>query len=253
MLFRSPIAKPASKLPRVDVKEPARTEEKRFVEYGQNVPLPAIAITYLAPRKADADVSALRVAQTILSGGESSRLYQALVYQQQIAAEAFGEGDLREDLGLFVVGAIVAGGKKPEDAEKALLAEIKKMQDTPVSAAELDKAKNQLITSQLQQRETSEGKASALGEAAVLLGDPNRVNTDLARLQAVTAADVQRVMKTYLGDAKPVVITYLPEVAKTDKTGRSEPPAVAGGLSIAKAQHPATIRSSYKVTGGHGR
>jgi zinc protease len=79
----------------------------------------------------------------------------------------------------------------------------------------LEKAKNQIITDQLQQRETSNGKALALGEAAVLLGDPNRVNTDLARLQAVTAADVQRVMKKYLTDANRLVLYYLPEASKT--------------------------------------
>jgi zinc protease len=95
-----------------------------------------------------------------------------------------------------------------------LLTEIKKLQDTPVSAAELDKAKNQIITDQLRQRETSNGKALALGEAAVLLGDPARVNTDLARLQAVTAADVQRVMKKYFGDENRLVLHYLPEAAK---------------------------------------
>ena len=54
-------------------------------------------------------------------------------------------------------------------------------------AAELEKAKNQIITNQLRQRETSNGKALALGEAAVLLADPARVNTDLERLQAVGA------------------------------------------------------------------
>ena len=61
--------------------------------------------------------------------------------------------------------------------ERALLAEIKKMQDAPVSAAELNKAKNQLVTNELRQRETSNGNALALGEATVLLGDPNRINT----------------------------------------------------------------------------
>ncbi len=66
--------------------------------------------------------------------------------------------------------AILSEGKKAEDVEKSLLAEIKKLQDAPVSAAELEKAKNQLITNQLRQRETSNGKALALGEAAVLLG-----------------------------------------------------------------------------------
>jgi len=88
-----------------------------------------------------------------------------------------------------------------------------------LSPAELEKAKNQLITNQLRERETSNGKALALGEAAVLLGDPNRVNTDLARLQAVTAADVQRVMKKYFTDANRLVITYLPESTKIEKSG----------------------------------
>ena len=96
-----------------------------------------------------------------------------------------------------MLGAILSEGKKVEDVEKSLIAEVKKLQDAPVSAAELEKAKNQLVTDQLRERETGNGKALALGEAAVLLGDPARVNTDLARLQAVTAADIQRVMKKF--------------------------------------------------------
>jgi zinc protease len=113
---------------------------------------------------------------------------------------------------------VLASGKKPEDVERALLAEIKKVQDGPVSLAELNKAKNQLVTNELRQRETSNGKALALGQSAVLLGDPNRVNTDLARLQAVTAADVQRVMKKYFTASNRLVIYYLPEAPKTNTT-----------------------------------
>jgi len=152
-----------------------------------------------------------------LSSGESSRLYHSLVYEQQLAAESEARADLREDNSLFVLIAVLSEGKKPEDAEKSLLAEIKKLQDTPVTAAELEKAKNQIITDQLRQRETGNGKALALGEAAVLLGDPNRVNTDLSRLQAVTAADVQRVMKKYFTDENRLVLYYLPEAAKSGK------------------------------------
>src|SRR5690242_6762088 len=186
--YFGPIAKPDRPLPRVKVKEPPREKETRFTEYGSN-DLPAVGLTYLTPRQADPDSDALRVVDAILSSGESSRLYHSLVYTQQLAAEADANAESREDASLFVVLAVLSEGKKPEDAEKSLLAEIKKLQDAPVSAAELDKAKNQIITDQLRQRETSNGKALALGEAAVLLGDPARVNTDLARLQAVTAAD----------------------------------------------------------------
>src|SRR6476469_3634135 len=209
--YLAPIAKPAIALPRVNIKEPERTAERRITHYAENVPLPAIALTYLTPSQKSPDSPALRVAATILAQGESSRLYQSLIYDQQIAQSADATVDLREDASVFYFNLVLASGKKPEDGERALLAEIAKMQNSPVSAAELDKAKNQLVTNELTQRETSNGKAFALGEAAVLLADPNRVNTDLPQLQAVTAADVQRVMKKYFTAANRLVIYYLPK------------------------------------------
>jgi zinc protease len=223
--YFGPIAKPNLPLPRVDVKEPERTGEKRFIEYGANVPLPGVGITYLIPAEKSDDAPALTMADIILSQGRSSRLYQSLVYQQQLAQSANANADLREDLGVFQLTAIVAAGKKPEDAEAALLAETKKLQDVPVTAAELEKAKNQIITSQLRQRETNNGKANALGQAAVLLGDPNRVNTDLDKLQAVTAADVQRVARKYFTDKNRYVFVYLPESARP-KSGASQSPLI---------------------------
>ena len=215
--YFGPIPKPSTPLPRVSVREPARKSESKFTERGSN-DLPAVGLTYLTPRQADPDQDALRIADVILSGGESSRLYHSLVYEQQLAAEVNSSDETREDASLFVVTAVLSEGKKPEDVERSMLAEIKKLQDAPVTQAELDKAKNQIITDQLRQRETSSGKALALGEAAVLLGDPNRVNTDLARLQAVTAADIQRVIKKYFTDTNRLVLYYLPE----PKSGKNE-------------------------------
>jgi zinc protease len=208
------IPKPATDLPRVSVKEAARAGEKRFTEYGGNVPLPGVGITYLVPSQKSADAAVLTMADVILSQGRSSRLYQALVYQQQVAQSANANADLKEDAGLFWLTAIVATGKKPEEVEAALRAEIKKLQDAPVSAAELEKAKNQVIAGQLRQRETVLGKSQALGNAAVLLGDPKKVNTELDELQAVTAADVQRVAKKYFTDENRYVFIYLPESAR---------------------------------------
>lgn len=217
------IPKPTTPMPRVNVKEPERTKEARYVEYGEHAPLPAVAISYLAPPQASDDAFALRVAAAILSAGESSRLYQSLIYKGQIASQVDADIDLREDLSLFLLRATMASGKTAEEGERALLAELKRLQNEPVSAAELDKAKNQLITERLKARETSNGKAFALGEAAVLLGNAERVNTDNERLQAVTAQDVQRVMKKYFTDNNRVVIHFLPKgnpdgEEKTSKT-----------------------------------
>ena len=211
--YFGPIAKPEQALPRVETKEPARTKEIRLTEYGTN-DLPAVGLTYLTPPESDPDTDALDVAQSVLGVGASSRLYHSLVYQQQLAAEIDARSDSREDTSLFVITAVASEGKKPVDIERSLLTEIKKLQDVPVSASELAKAKNQLITSILRDRQTNEGRAQALGSAAVLLGETKRANTDLARLQAVTAADVQRVMKKYFNASNRLVLYYLPQAEK---------------------------------------
>lgn len=198
-------------LPRVTVREPARTTERRYTEYNANVPLPAVALTYLIPPASDEDAYALQVAETILSAGESSRLYRALVYDQQLAQSVTGDADLREHAGLFKFTAVMASDKRVEEGEASLLREITRMQNQPVSRAELARSLNQLVTGQLRERETNGGKALAVGWAAVVLGDVTRVNRDLERLGRVTAADVQRVMQRYFTPANRVVIHYLPE------------------------------------------
>jgi zinc protease len=205
------VPKPSTAIPRVTVKEPARTEEKHFDEHGANVPLPAVGLTWLIPPGQNEDTEALQVASTILSDGDSSRLYQSLVYKKQLAQRASANADTREDTGLFTVTAVMAGGKKPEDGMAALRQEIDALGAKPVTEAELGKAKNLIITGALRERETNDGKASALGEAITQFHDAAYVNRGLERLQAVSAADVQRVVKKYLIDAKAVVITYTQE------------------------------------------
>ncbi|HEX8171713.1 MAG TPA: pitrilysin family protein [Thermoanaerobaculia bacterium] len=209
------IGKPSSDVPRVNVQEPARTAEKRFDEYAPNVPLPAVALTWLTPAAAQADAVPLVVAATILAEGESSRLQERLV-RGEIAQEVFADADPREDLSLFVAGAILGSGHTPAEAEKILRGEIAALAEKAPTAAELEKAKNLIITGALRQRETSNGKAFSLGEALILQHDPDVVNSGLQRVQAVTPADVQRVVRQYLIDGKPVVVTYSDESKKKD-------------------------------------
>ena len=245
--YMARIPKPDKPLPRVNVKEPERTSERRFVDYGEHAPLPAVAITYLAPPQASDDIFALRVAETVLGQGDSSRLYRSLVYEQQIAQDVRADVDPREDISLFRIMAILASGKKPEDTERGMLAELKRMQDAPITAAELEKAKNQIITNRLLTRETNNGKALAIGQAAVLLGDANRINTDIERIQAVTAADVQRVMKKYFSDTNRVVIHFLPEAERHKKMASLE----SGVESQRQTANPLTPDSRLATPDSH--
>ncbi len=211
------LPKPSSAIPRVTEIEPERTEEKRFVVKAPNVPFPAVAITYLAPPAKDKDIPALEIASAILSGGESSRLYKQLVRTQQVAQEASFSVDAKTDKGLAYFTATLAGKKTPEMAEKSLLAELKKIQTLPVTAKELAKAKNGIVADKVRRFETNDGKAFEIGQAIILDGNPNAVNEELTKIQAVTIADIQRVMQQYFTDKNRVIIYYLNDDSKGEQ------------------------------------
>jgi zinc protease len=202
------IKKPASSIARVTEVEPDWTTERRFEKFGPIVPFPATAIVYRAPRTTSKDIPALRLAATILSDGESSRLYQSLVRTQQIAQEADLDLELNAEGGRMSLIGIGAEKGTSQNLEAALLAELKKVQDSGVTANELAKAKNQLISRAIRARETNDGKAIAIERAVAYQGDAKAVNTEVSDLQAVTAADIQRVMKQYFKDNNRVVIYY---------------------------------------------
>ncbi len=200
---------PDSNIKRVDIVEPEKTEVARFVKKRPNVPLPAIGMTYLAPPSGSKDIPAIQVAESILSEGASSRLYNELIYKQQIAQSVSLFTDIRTDQGILAFFATAAGGKKIEDIEKGILAEIKKLQDAPPTATEMEKAKNSLITGILRSREDVNGKAVAIGEAFIYRNDPTAVNRDVDDLMGVTAEDVSRVMQKYFRENGRTVIYYM--------------------------------------------
>ena len=199
---------PKQPIRRVTAVEPPRTGPGVFDGYGPNVPLPAVAITWLGPKAADPDAPALKVLDAILSGGKSSRLYDSLVYQKQIAGEAFSVAELNAQPGSYLVGAIMASGHDLAEGEAALLAEVERLRTAPPTEAELAEAKNELVADRLRARETIEGRGFALGYALQIQGDAARANTELSDLQAVTAADVQRVARKYLAPNLRMTIRY---------------------------------------------
>jgi zinc protease len=202
------IPRPSKAIPRVKVKEPPHKVARHFSEHGSNVPLPAVAMTWLVPDARHADAAPLTVAAAILGLGESSRTYQSMVYRKQIAQEVDIYADLREDAGLFIALSIMASGHSGAEGAKEMRAEIAALAAKPVGDAELAKAKNQLAATILRQSETNEGKATEIGDAVVVNHDVNEVNRQIPELESVTSADVQRVVKKYLVTGKSTLITY---------------------------------------------
>ena len=213
--YLGPIPARAGKMPlAIPVRDPKRTAPRTATMYAPNVPLPVVGSVWKIPGMAHRDMAAIQVLDGILTTGESSRLHKSLVREKRIATQAGAQLAPFEEEGYYGPNVILAGGRTVEEAEAALAAEIERVRSQPVTAAELAEAKNELLAEALRDRETFSGRADGLGETLVRTGDPKQWDKLIAAWQRVTAADVQRVARTYLTPASRVDLRYLNETAR---------------------------------------
>jgi zinc protease len=203
------VPKAAHPVPRDIPKEPPQTKERR-VTVREPWPLPVVIVAYHVTFDGDRDSYPLHIAAKLLTDGESSRIYQKLVYEKQIAVAAFGQANLIEDPNLFYCTAILGPGHTPGEAAAALIAELDRLRDEPVTEHELQRTKNQFARDYILGRETNQGKALQLGHAVVIHNDITTADGEFDIFQNMTAADVQRVARTYFTPENRTVLTVLP-------------------------------------------
>ena len=235
------IKTPDRPIPRVTAVEPERKAPKSFTVYEPNTPLPAVAITWPSPDAQSPDNAALTMMDAILTSGQSSRLYQSLVYEQQLVTDVGSNFEINADPGTYGLYAIMSDGKSADEGLAGLQAQVKRLRDTPVTQAELDEARNEVITGTLQSRETSDGRADELARSIILFKDARASDDMLAKLQAVTAADVQRVARRIMDDTKSVTIKYLPEETQNgapEATFADAPTIQTAKISIPASEIP---------------
>jgi zinc protease len=206
------IPKSSKPVPRDIPKEPPQTKERR-VTVEENWPLPAVVVAHHITYDGHPDSYPLHIASKVLSDGESSRIYRKLVYEEQIALAAFGGGNIIEDPNLFFAVAIVQPGKKPEDAIAALIAELDRLKNEPISEAELQQAKNQFARDYILGRESNKDKASQLGHAVVIHDDIKTADGEFDIFMKTTAAEVQKGAQTYFKPENRLVLTIMPRGA----------------------------------------
>jgi len=204
------VPKSEKPVPRDIPKEPAQTKEKR-VTLKEDWPLPAVVVAHHITYDGNPDSYPLHVASKILSDGQSSRIYRKLVYEKGLALAAFGGGNIIEDPNLFFAVAIVQPGHTTDETIDALIAELDRLREEPVSAAELQQAKNQFARDYIFQRESDQSKAEVLGHAVVIHNDIKTADGEFDIFQNLTTADVQRVAKTYFTPENRLVLTILPK------------------------------------------
>jgi len=202
-------------IPRRDPPPPVRTKEpeqmgERRVTLNKPAQLPIQLMLYHVPDARHPDMPALDVMATILSSGQSSRLYKRLVDSQLALSAGGGFGDALDPT-LFELSVRPRSGVDPSVTEKALFEELARLQTEPVPEAELRKAKNQMLANLYRRLKTIEGRANLLGSYEVFQGDYAKAFDEDKRIEAVTAADIQRVAQKYFGAKNRTVATLVPE------------------------------------------
>lgn len=200
-----PIASGKKPVRKLDREPPQHT--KRVLETKENVPANALYKAYHMGGRFDAEYYAADLLSDVLSRGHSSRLYHQLVKEKKIftSISSFVLGTI--DPGLLVISGRVQDNVSLEEAERAVHEALHDVVENGITEAELEKVKNQAIsTIEFGEVEVS-NRAMALAFAA-LSGDTNLVNTEKEKLEAVTVKDIHEAAKQILREENSSVLYY---------------------------------------------
>lgn len=187
-------AQPAA-LP-VHIIEPPQTGERRIMVQ-RDVTTPYLMVSYHVPATKDSDYYALDVLNAVLSAGNSSRLYAAIVDKKQLATNIFTDLPLSFDPFEFNIYAECSDSIKATDVETAIYEEINKIKKDGITEAELQKVKNQKLMNFYADIETINGKSQAIGNYEVFFGSYKKMFDAPAEYNKVTVDDVKRVANIY--------------------------------------------------------
>ncbi len=218
-------------IPEVYTVEPPQEGERRFVirragEVG------ALMLGYHIPEARHPDIYPLAVLARLLAGGVTTRLYQRLV-DGELAIQVRAAASHLRDPGLFEITAVVRPGVEHGVVERAIREEIARLQDQPVSAAELERAKNKIAAETFYARDGALHFAFALGEAEAS-ADWRWFIEYVPNVRRVTASDVQRVAQTYLYEDNLTVGWFVP---------KSSPSGSSAACGMGPGPRPAAFNS----------
>ena len=196
---------PGIPAPEVAAVEPEQNGEKHVTEIFDAEP--RLAIAWHKPTMPDKDDYVFDLIDQVLGSGRTSRLYRALVEQQQLATSVsvYGAPGSRYP-NLFVIEAIPRHPHTTEELEQAIYAELDKLAKEPVGETELTKVRNRLVTDQLRMLDSNSGLARLLTSYQSLAGDWRYLVTYQEEIDRLTTEDIRRVAAEYLKPANRTVV-----------------------------------------------
>ena len=200
---------------RPDLSEPPQTAERRRRIEDAFAQTPRLDVLYKVPVGETPDWFAVVTISEILGGGQSSRLYQKLVKEKEVAVNVGTDVENRPGPSPFAIEVAMKPGSDFAVVEQLVQDEIVRLQNDPVAQWELDKVRLSSRRQRAQRLRSSLARAVIIGDLAAKFGDPNLVNTYETSLNAVTPADVQRLAKKYLTINQRCIIETYPKPPST--------------------------------------
>lgn len=221
--------------------EPRQTAPREIVEEAP-IELGYFHCAWHIPDLRHADVPALDVLAVLLGNGRSSRLYREVREKLGVVNSADAWTYNPGAPGLFGMSAVVDADKFAK-ARSAMLAEVEKLKQKPVAAAELGKAVKQFVSAMFATRKTMSGQAADLGGSWLAANDLNFSERYLAAVKRVTPADLQRVARTHLTAENRTLYALLPNgtVTKSSVTA-----ATVSDIAVQKFVLPSGLRLLVK-------
>ena len=195
---------------RPDITEPRRNHEIRDTVY-DNIQLPLVIQAYNIPARGTEDYYAVDMLGALLSRGQSSRLHRKLVDEQRIALQVMAMPLGLEDPGISMVYAFPNMGTDPKTLEDAINDEFELVRNELISEIEMEKLRNQFESQFVNSNTTMAARANSLATHHTVLGDANRINTEIEKYMAVTPQDIMDAAQRYFTEDNRVVLYYLPE------------------------------------------
>jgi len=186
------------------------TEQINAEYHDPNIQLPAILTAYRTPSMKSREAYVLDMISTLLSDGNSSRLYRKMVDNKKEALNVGAFNYAEEDYGMYIIYAMPLGETSLDTLVADMDVEIEKLQTELISSQELQKLKNKFENYFVSSNSSVEGIANSLAKYYMLFGDINLINNEIEIYNSITPEEIMEVAKKYLNKNQRLVLKYLP-------------------------------------------